>query len=251
MTHPPPTPAALAKLRNIPVPIQALVEAGLSPTQWVMLYLIHFELWSEMEAIMFCDNKPLLYTNDDLNDLVKRYFLIHEPQPGIERLSPLNFKASMRFTDLLGALKPAWLPPGNYQLARPIAERGFTPNPQAQEARRKAQDILYGTQTNKLEDLEAFDALFQAYPSHSPVNGTLMSGRGGDYDSMAAVYARALSAKNSFSHSFILEVLAWAKPNGLITMGLKKFLDSREWLGLQELRDQGFAGSTFDSQQAI
>ena len=102
-----------------------------------------------------------------------------------------------------------------------------------------------------LEDLEAFDALFQAYPSHIPVNGTLMSGRGGDYDGMAAIYAKCLSTKNSPDHATILDLVAWARQQNLLTMGLKKFLDSREWLGLQELRDQGFAGSTFDSQQAI
>lgn len=248
MTHPPPTPDALAKLHNIPVPIQALVEAGLSPTQWVFLYLIHFKLWAEMEAIMFCENKPLLYTNDDLNDLVSRFFLIHEPQPGIERLSPLNFRVSMRFTDLLGALKPAWLPPGYHHAPR----RGGESTASVEKLWQATQDKLPANATNhKLEDLEAFDELFQAYPSHIPVNGTLMSGRGGDYDAMAVVYARALAAKNSPSHATILELVAWARQQNLLTMGLKKFLDSREWLGLQELRDQGFAGSTFDSQEAI
>ena len=252
--EPIPTPAPILyhALKNIPVPIQALCEAGLSPTQWVLLYILHYrkQLEPELQAMVNCPNKALLWYEQDLRELLDRFYLIHEPVAGsFSKTDAANFRPSVRFTDLLATLKEAWLPDGHYELARP---REIGPGPTTiMSARHSKGTHAEGLHASLLEDLEAFDALFQAYPSHIPVNGTLMSGRGGDYDGMAAAYAKALTAKNSPVHATILELVSWARQQNLLTMGLQKFIGSREWLGLQELRDQGFSGSTFDSQTAI
>ena len=239
------------KLKNIPVPIQALCEAGLSPTQWTLLYLMaHAELEEEMLAMIHCPNKYLLWTNADLQDLLERFYLINEPHPDAPTKTDLmNFRVSERFTDLLSTLKEAWLPDGHYQLARPLEERRQLTAPTPPRAV-PAPPLLFSTPPHTVPDtptsrLDAFDELFQAYPSHIPVKGMLMSGRGGDYDTMAAAYAKALQRHGS-SHLDILELVHWAKSQSpsLLTMGLQKFIASREWLGLQELRDQGFAGSS-------
>ena len=247
--EPIPTPAPIAyhALKNIPVPIQALCEAGLSPTQWVLLYILHHrqQLEPELQAMVNCPNKALLWYEQDLRELLDRFYLIHEPVAGsFSKTDAANFRPSVRFTDLLATLKEAWLPDGHYELARPrvaplTADRPVPPC------------VAHDAASSQLQDLEAFDALFQAYPSHIPVNGTLMSGRGGDYDGMAAAYARCLAAKHSPAHTDILDLVRWAKDQGLLTMGLQKFISSREWLGLQELRDQGFSGSSFNNLESI
>jgi hypothetical protein len=248
-----PTTIYYDTLRNIPVPIQALCEAGLSATQWVLLYLMHHkELRPELLAMIHCKNKPLLWTNEDLQDLLDRFYLIREPHPDAPTKTDLmNFRPSERFTDLLVTLKDAWLPAGHYQSARPVEEQKILMELRGRLGKPKTADRTVAPVNNALETLEAFDELFQAYPAHISVQGELVSGRSSDYDTMAAKYAEVLARKGTPPHEEILDLVLWAKANNRITMGLQKFIASREWLGLAELRDQGFAGGTFNNQDAI
>lgn len=233
-------------LKNIPVPIQALCEAGLNPTQWTLLYLMaHPELRNELLAMIHCPNKPLLWTNEDMQDLLDRFYLIREPHPDAPSKTDLmNFRVSPRFTDLLSTLKEAWLPAGHYKLARPIAERQALRGGISTASADKL-ELCAPTTTiaPALEELEAFDALFRTYPRHIPVNGILMSCWNGDYCIMAASYESYLASKGALEHKRILDIVRWAKEQNLLTMRLHKFIDSHGWLGLQELWDQASAGS--------
>ncbi len=238
--HNSPLGSSYSHLRAIPVPMQALVEAGLNPSQWVVLYLMHFKLWEELHAYQTGPDAPQGFPDEDLDDLHARFYIIHEPVPGEHhKLSPMNFRVSERFTDLLSTVKAAYIPT---ELA--IANLPPTPTRKADITK----PVIPGM---GLDGLEAFDELFAAYPSHIPVQGTLMSGRSGDYDSMADVYSKYLSRKYSVEHRDILDILVWAKENELIKMGLAKFISGREWLGLQELRDSGFNGQGYSNQDAI
>ena len=225
-------------LRTLPVPMRALVENGLTPTQWIICYLLHFELWSDYVAYTTGPDSPQGFDPEELNDLHSRFYLIFEPKDGDHpKLSPKNFRVSERFTDLLeyvGKCHKPLLPTDKapYQAPRPsVFEQRIQPS---------------------LEGLDHYDELFALYPSHIPVQGSLVSGRSGDQDLMAASYAKALQ-KPGVTHEQVLELVHWAKEQSpsMITMGLQKFIASREWLGLQQLKDSGLSGGTFNTQEAI
>jgi hypothetical protein len=228
--------------RTIPLPIGALVEAGISPNQWFILYLLHYQLWDDYVSYQ---QGPKIELNaihpDELNDLHQRLFLYYEPKEGDHaKTSPINFRVSERFTELLGHITKTHIPGdgafypdmGAYQksLEKPkpfsLARNGESEQPK--------QDF---------DGLEFYDELFDAYPSHFPVDGRLMSARSGDQDHMAVAYTKALLRKGALSHPEILSLVEWAKMQSpsMITMGLKKFIDSQEWIGLKQLRDSGAA----------
>lgn len=242
---------AFAHLRVVPVPFQLLVDHGLTPNQWCLLYLMHFKYDLEQLAYLTGDNAPQGWNPDELNDLHDRFYLIYEPRSGDHpKLSPINFRVSERFTDLLGETNVVLPPP--YKLTAPLPAKKWDSTVRAQPS-----DVLEQKPVIPglgLDALEAFDELFGAYPSHIDVNGTLMSGRSGDYEHMAASYGKLLDSKQGRqgpSHVEILELVAWAKENALIKMGLAKFISGREWLGLNELRESGFNNNGYSNQEAI
>jgi hypothetical protein len=219
-------------LRTIPLPVAALIEAGITPNQWFILYLLHFELWSDYVAYQTSDKIELnAIPNDELNDLHERLFIYYEPVPGDHpKTSPKNMKVGQRFIDLLHHVGKQHSPV-TVELRTPstpfsLARHG--------ESEQPSQDI---------NGLEFYDELFAVYPSHFPVDGRLVSARSGDQDHMAVQYTKALLRKGAFPHALIMELVRWAKAQNpsMITMGLKKFIDSQEWIGLKELRDSGSA----------
>lgn len=231
-------------LRCIPVPLEALVERGLSPSQWVICYLLHYKMWDELNAYILLDTAPGAFLPDELNDLHGRFYLIYEPIPGVSpRTHPSNFRVSERFTDLLPLIKPPFIGPD-------VKLRPDTLTKEKLEVEMPLMADVNIKAPVTAEQLDAFDELFQHYPSHIPVDGKQMSGRSGDYDQMSLKYAELLK-KSPKLHAHILELVDWAVANNLITMGLNKFLHSREWLGLEELRAKGFQGGTYDNADVI
>jgi len=220
-----------AHLAVVPVPFQILVEDGLTPNQWCLLYLLHNKLDREQLAYLTAENAPQGWNPDELNDLHDRFYLIFEPVAGNHpKLSPINFRVSERYTDLLDKLKVK-VPKVQVPLEKPMLTKPVLPG-------------------MGLDALEFFDELFLLYPSHIDVNGTLMSGRSGDYEQLADAYARYLVSRKAVPHPDIMEITTWAKENNHLRMGLAKYISSREWIGLAELRDKG-QGGTYTNQDAI
>lgn len=83
--------------------------------------------------------------------------------------------------------------------------------------------------------------LFENYPTLVNVNGILYSAKttGNKYrdlDEMLFAYGRAIGNKPEM-HRHVLELLEWAKENGLVNKGLCRFIADKEWLNLEAMKD--------------
>lgn len=102
-----PTPINYSNLRSVPVPMNILVQNNLSPSQWVAMYLMHFELYAELAAYLEADTAPQGFNEDELEDLHKRGYILYRPVPGNHaKTSSRNMKISSLFTDLLRLVAP-------------------------------------------------------------------------------------------------------------------------------------------------
>jgi len=77
--------------------------------------------------------------------------------------------------------------------------------------------------------------LFDAYPGFIFINGQRYTGRNVSQEEIAKEYLRAIK-NNEDEHQEVLKDLEWAKEKEAIKMGLKKFVLSRFWIELRELR---------------
>ena len=83
--------------------------------------------------------------------------------------------------------------------------------------------------------------LFDNYPVTINVNGITYSARTSgtkykDLEDMFYAYGRAIGNKLEV-HQHVLELLEWAKENGLVNKGLYRFIADREWLNLEAMKD--------------
>lgn len=83
--------------------------------------------------------------------------------------------------------------------------------------------------------------LFDNYPVTINVNGITYSARTSgnkykDLEDMYYAYGKAIGNKLEV-HQHVLELLEWAKENGLVNKGLYRFIADREWLNLEAMKD--------------
>jgi len=80
------------------------------------------------------------------------------------------------------------------------------------------------------EDISnAYDELLDAYPYEIlGGNGTRYPARTGTYEKNASLYAKYI-LKNPTEHDKIIEAVKFGKENGLIKLGLEKFIENKYW----------------------
>lgn len=85
---------------------------------------------------------------------------------------------------------------------------------------------------------EAFDELWEAYPVWLTFDdGKKVPGRSGDSLELEKVYAQ-LIRNNVLKHREVMEMLEYAKKNKLITMGIEKWIKSRQWESIKKIRKE-------------
>jgi len=95
--------------------------------------------------------------------------------------------------------------------------------------------------------------LFEAYPAFTIINGRTFSLRNvtklyKSLDEMCFAYGRAIKFDPKM-HQEVLELLEWGKENNQINSGICDFIESNQWLTLQQLRD-GDMG-TFNTNEML
>lgn len=81
---------------------------------------------------------------------------------------------------------------------------------------------------------ECGEDLWTSYPSFIIVNGSNVPAKTCDKDEIMDLYGDVI-AYNPVLHRRVMEVIDYAKRNGLITMGIEKWVKSRQWETVEEL----------------
>ena len=76
--------------------------------------------------------------------------------------------------------------------------------------------------------------MWDAYPSFIMVNGAQVPAKTCDKDDIMDLYGDII-AYNPIYHRRVLELIAYAKNNGLISMGIEKWVKSRQWEAIESL----------------
>lgn len=199
------------------IPLASLLEAKLNPTQWVFCYMLHAQ--QGVEATAYLENMGG-FPESDLRDLGRRNFVTYiNPglrKPEVEQMN--NLKVTKAF-----------------------------------------EDILYGTSSTgetvsddslMIDDDTAFNELFEAYPPYIEVSGGRAPGRSLSFELGAERYSLATKGLRS-KHVEILTLLEWGRAHNLVNMGLQKFIESRQWLSIQQAKESGDYGGSYDNQESI
>lgn len=94
------------------------------------------------------------------------------------------------------------------------------------------------------ESFEAGWELFEAYPEYIQNADKLMPARNitkngyNDENDLFAKYNKSIQYKVE-NHQEVMELLAWAKEQKLITYGIVEYITTRKWLAHKALRDSG------------
>ncbi len=193
------------------IPLASLCESQLNPTQWVFCFLLHSRKWDALTTyVEHLGGFPI----PDLRDLGNRGFVtyINPDLPKKEVELANNLQVTAKFADLLYGTAPS---------GEPISDTSLM-----------------------IDDEVAFNELFMAYPPFIDISGGKAPGRNISVELGAEQYSLITKGKR-VAHEEILDLLQWGMLNGLVNMGLKKFLDSRQWLSIKQLRESGEAGGTF------
>lgn len=194
------------------IPLSSLTRGAINPNQWVLCYLLHTQNWVALQAYLK-DIGPWLRA--DIKDLHNREFITFKEVDFAYESSPRNLTPTSKFTDLL---------------------YGTT-----------SEGETVDDQSLMIDDDEAFNELFHAYPAFINVNGSKAPGRSCDYEASCTSYSLATKGKRA-THEAILHELAWGLEQGLVNMGLGKFIASRQWLSLRQARETGETGNvSFDN----
>lgn len=96
-------------------------------------------------------------------------------------------------------------------------------------------DLLFGKE-------EDFEDLWKLYPAFIKIDGRSIPAKSCNPDELSKKYFIILR-KTSFTHSDVIETLKYCKENDLISMGIEKWVMSRQWENFKEKpkKDDGFA----------
>ena len=96
---------------------------------------------------------------------------------------------------------------------------------------------------------EMFWELYWSYPEVADINGKLMSlrntfgnGGWGNLDEAASFYGQRIQY-NAATHKMIIDLVNKAKEQGILNMGLVKFLRGEEWRNIEQLISNGGYGN--------
>lgn len=84
---------------------------------------------------------------------------------------------------------------------------------------------------------DAGEELWAKYPNFIMVDAARVSAKTVDKDDLMETYADIIS-HNPVYHRRVLELLEYAIRNGMINMGIEKWVRSRQWESLEELMDR-------------
>lgn len=100
----------------------------------------------------------------------------------------------------------------------------------------KFTSFLYeGQDSVIISEEDAFNELFFAYPPFINIQGRMVSARTISIELGGHTYHRIIKGQRS-QHKEIIEYVEFGKNNNMINMGLSKFLESRQWLGIRQIR---------------
>ena len=91
------------------------------------------------------------------------------------------------------------------------------------------------------------DELFEAYPKFFMSNGTRYNIRNSHVEKFGAKYLRFINNQRE-KHEEVLELIEWAKENKSLNIGLEKFVDTKYWEALQELKEEGGEAIGFSTE---
>lgn len=80
--------------------------------------------------------------------------------------------------------------------------------------------------------------LEDAYPSFLLINGQKYIARNASAEEIAPMYLKAIE-KNPEEHKRVIDDLKWAVENNVLSIGLRKFVDTKFWKAIRELRENG------------
>lgn len=111
----------------------------------------------------------------------------------------------------------------------------------------KYTDLLYtGDSAPYVDDDDAFNELHAAYPAYIQIDGKPTAARNMDFEAGEQLYARIVKGKREM-HKSILEAIAYGKQHELLNMGLKKFLETRQWLSIQDAMEHAADNTGFNT----
>lgn len=163
--------------------------------------------------------------------VVRLLFLASEEENHKDYLIKYIMYAKPDFRNIIISLQNKGIISKSYK----VPEKGTSFNPE---------DIVFNKNfTNKYLKFSYTlgQELFDNYPVTINVNGIIYSARTAgnkykDLEDMYFAYGRAIGNKLEV-HEHVLELLNWAKENGLVNKGLYRFIADREWLNLEAMKD--------------
>lgn len=112
-------------------------------------------------------------------------------------------------------------------------------------------DMLYtGESAPMVDDDDAFNELHAAYPAYIQIDGKPTAARNLDFELGEQLYSRIIRGNREL-HATILSTIAYGIEHGLLNMGMRKFIETRQWLSIQQAMEQGYQNQSFDNQEGI
>jgi hypothetical protein len=88
--------------------------------------------------------------------------------------------------------------------------------------------------------------LCDTYPRFFEMNGSKFNAQDAGAEEIARTYLNHIN-KDEEEHERIIDDIEWAKENEFIKMGIKKFVNTRNWLSIRELRGNAISVKRVDN----